>query len=150
IFHPECARHGRAALVPYNKMNRLQQRFFDYMEKYGRSVSAGCADMGLAYAATIRWLKEPSRTMKREAITKMAECFGIPLEQAIVEAGGRTAEELWKEQGDSYRDSMPRMFVDRESGEVRSVAEAGGRAHRGRAKPESFRATMAQHFEAGK
>jgi len=106
------------------------------MAEHEMDLSAFARESGVRYLALRRWFVIPQSTLRREKLLALAETFGISLKQAIIDAGGITAEDRALA---FARVLGARMASILNSSEHRGK---GGRAHRGRSKPPGFGAKL--------
>ena len=88
-----CAYAARRTTPNNREFNTLQIRCLRHMAKKRWACAELAREAGLHDSALRRWLKHRDNTLTAVYLSRLAEFFGISLEQAIQEAGGQTAEE---------------------------------------------------------
>jgi transcriptional regulator with XRE-family HTH domain len=113
--------------------NPLQRRCVKEMARTKSSLTQFAKAVGIGEPALGAWFRNEGRATARANLEKLAAYLGIPVEQAIAEAGGTTAEE-----GRSARGRARGAVFHAQAGtatsrkRLRPAQEAAQRANRGR------------------
>jgi transcriptional regulator with XRE-family HTH domain len=131
----QCDVVARRKLPPWNP---LQVRCLERIAETHLTVRAFARAAGISDVALRHWFRRRGSTTSAQTLRKLAEVLGIPEEQALAEAGGRTAEDSRVDRARKAR-AVPRDPI-----RMAQAHRKAGDALRGKPKsPEHIAASVA-------
>lgn len=95
-----CSRAHFAELRrQHGAWNALQERCLAWMSSNDVSRSELARRVGVGGWILESWFAKEGSSLRRDALEALAAVLGITAGQALVEAGGKTAEDVWRETG---------------------------------------------------
>ena len=100
--------------------NALQQRIVERMASDRMSLRALAKQSGAKYPALQKWFNVKRRVVQESNLRELAKFFGIPYEQALEEAGGITAEDVWRERARQLPPPPPAGSPERQARDAKA------------------------------
>lgn len=136
-----CAASARQRLKPWND---VQELLFDRMAELGQDLSGLAREAGVSPGALKRWIRREGGTTSRGNLERLAGVLGIPAEEAVELAGGRTAEDQRLAAGRAVQARLPAPGTP----ERRENAIKGARATKGVQQSDEARGRRRAAWEA--
>jgi transcriptional regulator with XRE-family HTH domain len=128
-----CSRWCATAAKRPEGWNHLQGRCSDWMVENRASMTTFAREVGVSRQTLGYWYTHKDSTIWSDVLFRLADFFRIPRDQAIREAGGKTAEQRRAE----HALGTAGNFLKIGPAAQREVARKGGLSHRGgRQSPE--------------